>query len=517
MNLSPSIALPGSLKNLTLAVLTAIAVSMVTASAAAPLTLTFLHVNDWDQMAETDGAGGAAKIATVITEERNRAEAKGGKALVTFGGDLVSPSVFSGIDQGAHMIALADAIGFDVAVVGNHEFDFGPEVLQERIAESNSIWLASNVTHKGGRLPGTADRWIVELDGFQIGFVGLVTPRTSVISSPGPDTSFRPVIESGAFHAQALRDAGADIVVALTHQELKYDRELLRDVKNIDIVLGGHDHLLIALHDGQQVIMKAGSQGRHIGILSLQIERLTNDLGEQRVVWYPSFRLRSTRNADQTARLADMVSAYQAQLDENLNVRIGETATEIDTRRSANLVTDIAFGNMIADSIRLATGADMALTNSGSIRGNTVYPSGTQITRKMVLTELPYDDTIVVLRLTGAQVREALEIGVSQVGEGSGRFPQVSGLTFRFNPRMSAGSRVSSVSVGGTPLEDEKFYTLATNDFLAGGGNSYDVFADSQVVLDAVSGPLLTEVLIDYIIATGTVAPVTDGRIKVED
>ncbi len=506
------------LRNLTRATLIAIAVSMMATSAiASELTLTLLHVNDWDQMTEVKGAGGSAKIAAAVAEERTRAEAEGGAALVTFGGDMISASVFSGIDQGAHMIALANAIGFDVAVVGNHEFDFGSEVLQERLAESKTIWLASNVEFKGASFPGALNRWMVEHGGYRIGFIGLVTSDTPVISSPGPDTTFRPVAEAGALHAQAIRDDGADIVIALTHQGLKHDRELLREVETIDIVLGGHDHLLVALHDRHQAVMKAGSQGRHIGILTLEIDRITNRHGTQMVVWTPSFRLRSTHDVEGDTKLADMVSAYQAQLDDTLDVRIGETVTEIDTQRSVNLVTDIAFGNMIADSMRLATGADIALTNSGSIRGDTVYPPGTQITRKMILTELPFNNTVVVLRLTGSQVREALESGVSQVGEHSGPFPQVSGLAFSFDAHKPAGERVTNVSVGGAPLEHSKSYTLTTNEFLARGGDNYRVFTQGEVLLDAASGPLLTNVLIDYIISAGTVAPVSDGRITPAD
>ena len=108
------------------AVLAAVAsVTAAPSAAAAPLSLTLVHVNDWDQMAGIEGAGGAAKIAAVVAQERARAEAQGGHAVVTFGGDMISPSVLSGIDKGAHMIDLANAVGFDVAVLGNHEFDFG--------------------------------------------------------------------------------------------------------------------------------------------------------------------------------------------------------------------------------------------------------------------------------------------------------------------------------------------------------------------------------------------------------
>jgi len=124
------------------------------------LSLTIVHVNDWDQMDGNRGTGGAGKIATVVKDERARAEADGGLAVVTFGGDMISPSLLSGIDKGAHMIDLANAVGIDVAVVGNHEFDFGPEVLQQRLAESKTRWLLGNATYKGkSGFPGTASSW----------------------------------------------------------------------------------------------------------------------------------------------------------------------------------------------------------------------------------------------------------------------------------------------------------------------------------------------------------------------
>ena len=247
------------------AVLAAVAlVATAPPAAAAPLSLTLVHVNDWDQMAGIEGAGGAAKIAAVVAEESARAEAEGGHAIVTFGGDMISPSVLSGIDKGAHMIDLANAIGFDVAVLGNHEFDFGPDVLEERLAESETVWLAGNVSVAGGGFPGTAATTVVKRDGYRIGFFGLVTTDTPVISSPGPNVAFAPVADAGARLAQELKAAGADIVIALTHQGLGADLELLRAVREIDVVLGGHDHLLLANHDGRQAVMKAGSQGRHV-------------------------------------------------------------------------------------------------------------------------------------------------------------------------------------------------------------------------------------------------------------
>ena len=486
-------------------------------SLAAPLTLTLVHVNDWDQMAGSRGAGGAAKIATVVAEERARAEAEGRLAVVTFGGDMISPSVLSGIDKGAHMIDLANAVGFDVAVLGNHEFDFGPDVLRERLAESETIWLASNVTLAGAGFPGTSATTVVERDGYRIGFLGLVTTETPVISSPGPDVAFASVAEAGARLAENLRAEGADIVIALTHQGLGTDLELLRQAKGIDVVLGGHDHLLIAHHDGRHAVMKAGSQGRHVGVLTLTIDRIEGRGGTSKVVWTPDFRLRSTADTEGDAKVAAKVRDYQASLDETLDVVIGETAVELSTLGFLRGSAETAFGNLLADAMREATGADIALTNGGGIRGDTVYPPGSKLTRKMVLTELPFGNKTVVLRLTGAQVREALENGVSRAEKPSGRFPQVSGLAFTFDARRPPGERVTSVTVAGAPLDDGKTYTLATNSFLANGGDDYRVFKAGDVLVDSASGSLMAGQLIDHIIAAGSVAPKIEGRITRED
>ena len=493
--------------------------ALASLAAAAPLSLTLVHVNDWDRMAGTGGAGGAAKIATVVSEERARAEAEGGLAVVTFGGDMISPSVLSGIDKGAHMIDLANAVGFDVAVIGNHEFDFGPDVLRERLAESETVWLAGNVALEpdGRAFPGTAATTVVERDGYRIGFLGLVTPETRVISSPGPDVAFAPVVEAGAALAGRLRAEGADIVIALTHQGLGADLELLREVGGIDIVLGGHDHLLIAHHDGRRAVMKAGSQGRHVGVLALEIDRIEGRGGGPGVVWTPEFRLRSTAATEGDAELAARVRDYRASLDESLDVVIGETAVELDTRGFPHGSAETAFGNLLTDAMRQATGADIALANGGGIRGDAVYPPGTRLTRKMVLTALPFGDRTVLLRLTGAQVREALENGVSRAESPSGRFPQVAGLTFTFDPRRPPGDRVTSVTVGGAPLEDGRAYTLATNDFLANGGDDYRVFGAGEVLVDTASGALTAGQLIDHIIAAGTVSPAIEGRTTRED
>ena len=501
-------------KKFAIAAAAAVVLGLIALSAAAqPLSLTIVHVNDWDRMEGRKGAGGAARIAKVVAEERARARAAGGHAIVTFGGDMISPSLMSGIDGGAHMIALADAIGFDVGVVGNHEFDFGAEVLRRRLSESRMTWLAGNVRYKGrAALPGASATTILEKGGYRIGFLGLVTTDTPEISKPGDDVTFAPFVATGAALARELRKAGADLVIALTHDELSRDLALLAKAGEIDILLGGHDHLLLARYDGRQAVVKAGSQGNHVAVLDLGIDRRGN-----RAVWTPAYRLRSTAGLAGDEAVAAKVAGYRERLDRDLGAVIGETGTPLVTTRVAVRSGETAFGNLLADAMRAATGSDIALANGGGIRGDTIYPAGTKLTRKLVLTELPFGNRTVKLRVTGSSIREALENGVSQVERVSGRFPQVSGLAFAFDSRKPAGSRIVRVAVGGAPLDPRRTYTLATVDFLANGGDGYAALRSGEVLIDSRSGGLMAAQLIARIAAAGTVSPEVEGRIVREE
>ena len=134
---------------------------------------------------------------------------------------------------------------------------------------------------------------------------------------------------------------------------------------------------------------------------------------------------------------------------------------------------ETSFGDLLADALRAATGADVALTNGGGIRGDATYPAGTEITRKDILTELPFGNVTVLAEVAGTDLLAALENGVSQVEDTAGRFPQVSGLGFTYDPSRPPGARIVEVAVGGSPLNPGRTYRLATNDYLLGGGDGY--------------------------------------------
>ncbi|WP_028467726.1 bifunctional metallophosphatase/5'-nucleotidase [Nisaea denitrificans] len=481
---------------------------------AEPLRLSIVHVNDWDRLDAKDGAGGAAKIASIARYERDRVEAEGGQVLLTFGGDMLSPSLLSGFDKGAHMVALANAIGFDAAVLGNHEFDFGPDVLKQRLEEAKYPVLGSNISYKGKPgFPGAERSRLVTAGEYKIGLLGLTTTDTPSLSSSGPDVGFAPLAETAKEVVAELRKDGADLVIALTHAVYQKDLETLRQVAGIDILLGGHDHLVLVLYDGKQAILKSGSQGNFVGIMDLTVDRVEGRAGPQ-LVWQPSFSLINTTDVEPDPVLAAKVSAFSSKLDRELAIEVGVTEVALDTRRASVRSAENAFGNLIADAMRTATGADAAITNGGGIRGDTNYTAGRTLTRKDVLTELPFGNRTVTMRLKGSDLRAALENGVSQVEKGAGRFPHVSGISFAFDGRKPAGSRVSEVKVADTPLDLGKVYVIAVNDFIARGGDGYNAFVKGEIVVDASSARLMASQVIDYVQKSGVVKAGVEGRVR---
>ncbi|MDJ0896098.1 MAG: 5'-nucleotidase C-terminal domain-containing protein [Alphaproteobacteria bacterium] len=497
-----------------IAVLVALALAILLATplplAAETVRLTILHFNDLDRMEPTNGRGGVAKLMSALQAERERAA----QSITTFGGDTISPSLMSGIDQGAHMIALFNAMKVDVAVAGNHEFDFGPDVLQTRFAESEFPWLATNVVNEeGGVLNGAREVWMTERAGLKIGFFGLVTQETPSLANPGEGTEFLDPPQIAEQAAAQLREAGADLVVGLTHQSLDEDLALIADETDIDLILGGHDHTAIAYYDGRTLLMKAGSQGEYLGVVDLVVDTAPGG-GAERVRWRPEMRLVATADLQPHQRIGAQVYGFLAQLDAELSRPVAVLDRPMDTTGIAVRSEENAFGNLVADAMREATGSDLAMFNGGSIRGDRVYEAGVTLTRKHVIAELPFRNRVTVVKLIGEDVISALENGLAQIEEGSGRFPHVSGMRVTYDMARPPGGRILSVDVRGQPLDVTTFYQLATTDFLAGGGDGYDMLSVAESVTGNGSGQLLTQLLIERWSERERIAPQIDGRLS---
>ena len=215
--------------------------------------------------------------------------------------------------------------------------------------------------------------------------------------------------------------------------------------------------------------------------------------------------------------MAAKVQGYLDKLSAELDVEIGTTTTELDSRRASVRGVETAIGNLISDAIREGVDADVAITNGGGIRGDKIYSAGTVLTRRDIQTELPFGNTTVKLEVTGAQIVEALENGFSQVENGAGRFPSVSGMTVTWDAKAPAGSRVTSVMVGESPIDNAKSYTLAANDYIAGGGDGYSVFKDAKNLIDPAAAQLMAIMVVNYIEAAGEISPAVEERLRAKD
>ena len=477
------------------------------AAAAETTKITFLHVNDVNEIEPRRGAGGFAPLMTLLERER----AASVHTITTFGGDLLSPSLLSGFTKGAHMVELMNAIGTDVAVAGNHEYDFGPEAAARSFAASAFPWLGTNVIASDDEpAEGLVASHVIESGGFKVGFFGLVTPETAVLSSPGPEIAFAPVVETARRAVEDLKAQGAELIVALTHQFISDDRTLAAEVEGIHLILGGHDHVPVATEVEGTAILKSSHNARHLAVADLHVERD----GKTSLSMRPEWRLLSTAGIEPQAEIQALVDAHTASLDKELNVVIGSTEVELDSRRSSVRSRETNFGNLIAEAMRSATGADVGITNGGGIRGDRTYAAGTELTRRDIFEELPFGNVTVLLELGGEELRAALENGVSQVEELAGRFPQIAGMSLVYDPQAPEGARVVTVEVAGEALDPARSYTVATNNYMADGGDGYAALATGGQLIDSAGGTLMATMVMNYIEGKGTVAPRVDGRIR---
>jgi 5'-nucleotidase/UDP-sugar diphosphatase len=491
------------MRSRTALVLLGLAFLLALPAPAQPPVLTVLHFNDVYQLTAVDGGrrGGFDRLATVVKTFRAREPV----SLLLFAGDLISPSVESSVFKGAQLIAGLNQLRVDAATFGNHEFDYGPEELAKRVQESRFPWVVSNVFAPGLRpFPGVKPWLVLTPGGVPVGMVGLLTEDTAVLSSPG-NTTFGNVFTVTREVVKILRARGARVIVALTHLSMAQDQELLRQVPEVDLVVGGHEHDPLTATVGGRLVVKAGSDAKWLGVTRL---RLDGSRAAQHQLVDVDERV------PPDPEMAKLVQRYAQQLSRELEVVIGETAVPLDARNTTVRQQESNLGNFIADVMRAAVGADVAITNGGGIRTNALFPTG-RIARKDALAWLPFGNVVVKVAVTGAVIRQALENGVSQWEQVAGRFPQVSGLRYTFNPTRPAGSRIVDVRVGDRPLDDAATYTVATNDFMLRGGDGYGMLASGQVLVSPVDGPIMANAVMEAIQRLRTISPRVEGRITI--
>jgi 5'-nucleotidase len=401
-------------------------------------------------------------------------------------------------------------IGLDLATFGNHEFDFGSAVLLDRMRESAFTWLSANVLDRRSGRPfgGAQSEVFLTLGGVRVGVYGLTTPATSATSNPGPDVEIRDPLAVARTLTADLRGRGAQVIVAVTHQEMAEDRALAAAPGvQLDVILGGHEHEPLVAEEGGTLITKAGSDARYL----VQVDLWVGSDGRLRERSW-TFHEVGTRIPPDSGAEA-VVRAWSERVSRDLDVVVGQTAEPLEGRRGRLRTEETNLGDFIADTMRARVKADVALINGGGIRSDRVIPPG-PLTRRDVAAMAPFGNVVVTLELTGKTLREVLEQALSQRDREAGGFLQVSGLTVMYDPGKPPGQRVVGVTVADAPLDPARRYLAAVSDYIAAGKDGLTALRAGRVLVEATSAPLLADVLLQAVTTQRSIAPRTDGRIR---
>lgn len=506
--------------------------------AAAEFTLNILHINDVHSRVEPinkynstckpkDNAagecfGGMARLKTAIETRRNALTSAGGNVLTLDAGDQFQGSLFYSTYKGAVAAELMNRIGFDAMAVGNHEFDAGPEALAKFAdAVTFPLLFANTNIANAPALAGKIKSHIVkDVGGEKVAIIGVLAEDTAETSSPGPNVSF---IQSETILKKIIGQLEADginKIVVLSHVGLVRDMEIAKAVDGIDVIVGGHSHTLMDTYpmvvtapNGKPVqIVQAYAYSKYLGELSVTFD----DKGDVTEAEGRLWELGATVPED--ADVLAYIKEKAAPIEKLKRQVIGSAKAAIDGARTSCRAGECAMGNLVADAMLArvkAQGVAIAIQNGGGLRAS--IDAG-PITMGEVLTVLPFQNTLSTFELKGADVVAALENGVGSFEKGAGRFPQVAGLKYTFDPSQPAGSRISNVMVadgegGFKPIAPDAVYGVVSNNYMRGGGDGYKVFA-ANAAKAYDYGPGLEQVVADYLGAlNGDYTPYTDGRI----
>ena len=471
---------------------------------------TILHFNDFHghlQPTPPDENGhsteGLARLAGMV--EQTRAWNKGHHVptLLLEGGDMLQGTPLSMIYHGEPDFTCLNMMGVDAMAVGNHEFDFGLPNLLVRISQAKFPVLSANVTTTadGKLLAGARPYVLRELGDETAAIIGLTTPETKVESAAEnvadvdfaePVATLRkllPELTSRAESSWHSRTWASRRIASWPRPS----RRLMSSSAAIAIPPFSRRRSV-----GQTVICQAGSYCRYLGQFDAYIEN-----GE--ITKYRGFLRPVDETAPVRADIAGVIESYAVKLRAELAEVVGETAVPLQGEREIIRIRETNLGDLIADAIRDYAKADMTLTNGGGIRSS--IDAG-PITVGEVLTVLPFNNEIAVVKLTGQQVMQVLQHNASLPIEDGG-FLQVSGISFTIY-----GNEVQDVKVGGETLDPRKVYEVATNAFLMTGGNGYETFAEGNDL--RMLGFTISNVFVDYLKAHPTVSPEVEGRITVK-
>jgi len=475
--------------------------------ARAPLTI--LQVNDVYSTVPVDGPASAGGVARVATLKQNLTAA-GRTPLLVLAGDFLSPSVASSVFKGEQMVAALNAAGLDLATLGNHEFDFGVDVLLQRMREAKWQWVISNVidTNTGKPIGGAAPYIVRTFGALKVGFIGLVLTTDEISRDKLTHVKLIDPLEAAATYLHMLKREEANVIVAVTHLAFADDRALVERFPEIDLVVGGHEHYPITATEGRAFISKAGSDAKFVA--RIDIDRRPSGTVERFYELVPI-----TSALPDEPKTAEVVASYESRLGTELDTVVGRSTVPLDADTVRLRAAETNLGDLVADAIRDDAKADIAIVNAGSVRGDRVYPAG-PLTRRTLVEIHPFGGVICKVAVPATVIMQALNNGVSKMPATAGQFPQVSGLTMHVDRNQPPDDRVRDVRLNGSPLDSNKTYTVAITDYMLKGGDGYGMFPGQRVLIGPEAGDLIVTALEKYVVAKKEVAPKVEGRIVID-
>ncbi|GAB6023701.1 hypothetical protein CHUAL_008461 [Chamberlinius hualienensis] len=430
--------------------------------------------------------------------------------LILFSGDIFAPSMMSTFTKGEQMVPVLNACHVHCAVFGNHDFDFGIENLVGFTKQTNFPWLISNVIDNETKRPLAEGltTYVKEWGGKKFGLLGLVEYEwLATLATIDPDeVTYLDFVQEGRKLARQLKDQqGVDYVIALTHMRSPNDVRLAENVDEIDLILGGHDHVYEVKKVNGKYIIKSGTDFRQMSKIKLTFNHSKVDIDIEEITVTGQF--------GEDEQLKSELEKYSSVVEGKMDETLCNFGVDLDGRFSSVRTSETNLGNFICDVMLSSTHADLAILNSGTLRSDMIHPKG-EFKRRDLCMILPFLDPLMVLDISGKQIMSVLENGVSQYPKLEGRFPQVSGISFAFDPSKPPGERIDPnfIKIGDEYLNLDANYRLATKAYLQSGRDGYDVLKECEILQDDESSPELCTAVQNHFHAIKVFSGITPSR-----
>ena len=508
------------------------------------MTLTLLVSSAWaDEPKPLDGktvilhtndVHGNIKEYAKVAAMKDDYEARGAQVILADAGDYSQGTVYVSLEKGKNAVTMMNLAGYDVATIGNHEFDYGYAQLKTNLESAKFEVVCANVLQDGSPVFDAYTK--ISKGGVQVAFVGLETPEAQTKANPALIQGLTFLAGDEMYAAvqtqvDAARTAGADIVIVLTHlgvdssSEPNTSYDLYKKVHDIDFIIDGHSHTVMTKGPEGEPIQSTGTALNNIGVITIDNATKKIESNELIPIWHTEeVDGKEVTVYDYTksdATVANDAKAIIDLIDADYDQKFAESAVDLNGAKApGNRTEETNLGDLITDAMMWAIktkapGVDMnnavAITNGGGIRA--AIAKG-DITKKDVNTVLPFGNTLAVVYVKGSELLEALEVSTYCTPKSLGGFPQFAGMEVELNTACEydandttyPGStyfgpksinRITIKTVNGKAFDKDATYAVITNNFLAAGGDTYYAFAAAQTQFD--TGLPLDEILMEYI------------------